>query len=216
MREALWTPKEALTLERVAHAATKKGLEHMKALLMGRGQGGSLTGDMQNEGLQCADGDGEGSAHASDRRVSTSLGDDKHSFHSSLHTADVASAEDAQKRELFGKAIQPKGEKEMVASPMRQRKMWSPHWSTIQNNHMQTTMVKRGWSNSSIAKRIRRSPQRRHPSAKRISLCVNPTAAPCTGKHRMGNIYASRKRSMKATTNTSKEEEVEEIRSGAL
>ncbi|KAJ8430098.1 hypothetical protein Cgig2_022700 [Carnegiea gigantea] len=38
-REALWVAKEALTLEKVAYAAIKKELEHMRALLMGRGRG---------------------------------------------------------------------------------------------------------------------------------------------------------------------------------
>ena len=70
-------------------------------------------------------------------------------------------------------------------------------------------------SNSSILKRIQRSPCRQQPSAKQISLFVNPATAPRTGKCRMGNVYTSRKCFRKMTPNTSKEEEVEEIRSGA-
>jgi len=115
-REALRTVIEALTLERVTHAATKKELEHMRALLMGRGRRDSLPGGMQNEGLHCTDGDGEDNMHASDRRVSTSQGDDRYSFHTNFHTADVGRAEDAQEHEPFSDAMQPEGENEMVAS----------------------------------------------------------------------------------------------------
>jgi len=39
MREALQTAKEALTLERVTHVATKKELKCMWALRMGMGPG---------------------------------------------------------------------------------------------------------------------------------------------------------------------------------
>ena len=70
-------------------------------------------------------------------------------------------------------------------------------------------------SNSSIAKRIQRSPQWWQPSAKQISLFVNLAAVSRMGKLRMGNVYMSRKWFRKVTPNTSKEEEVEEIRSGA-
>lgn len=50
---------------------------------------------------------------------------------------------------------------------------------------------------------------------KQILSFVNPTAAPSTGNRRMRNAYTSRKRCRKATPNTSKEEEVEQIRGGA-
>ncbi|KAJ8427089.1 hypothetical protein Cgig2_011289 [Carnegiea gigantea] len=128
MREALRTT-EALTLERVTHAATKKEPEHMRALLMGRGRGEQFPRGTQNEGLQCAGRDGEGSVHASDRRVSTSQGNDRYSFHTKFHNADMGSAEDAQERKPFGDTMLPEGENEMVAPPIRWRKMWSPHWS---------------------------------------------------------------------------------------
>ncbi|KAJ8425203.1 hypothetical protein Cgig2_000552 [Carnegiea gigantea] len=84
-----------------------------------------------------------------------------------------------------------------LCPPIRRRKMWSPHWSATQNNHMQTT------------------PQRRQPSVKQISPFINPAAAPRKGKRRMGNVYTSWKWFRKATPNTSKEEVVEEIRGGA-
>ncbi|KAJ8429909.1 LOW QUALITY PROTEIN: hypothetical protein Cgig2_025339 [Carnegiea gigantea] len=119
MREERQTVTEALTLGRVAHAATKKELEHMRALLMGRDWGGdSLPGGTQNEGLQSTDGDGEGSAHASDRRVSTSQGDDRYSFHTNFHNADVGSAKDAQECEPFSDTMQPERKNEMVTPPM--------------------------------------------------------------------------------------------------
>lgn len=60
-------------------------------------------------------------------------------------------------------------------------------------------------SKSSIAKRIRRGPQQRQPSAKQISLYVN------LGKRRIANVYASRKRPRRATAHRSEQQEEEEI-----
>ena len=45
-----------------------------------------------------------------------------------------------------------------------------------------------------------------------ISPYVSPAATPRIGKRRMGNLHTSCKWSRKMTTNTRKEEEVEEIR----
>ena len=100
-REALRIAKETLTLERVAHAATKKELERMRELLMGMGQGDSVPGCMQHEGLQCVDEDGEGNVHAGEGRVRTSPGEDMHLFHTNLETASVGSTEDVQELSLI-------------------------------------------------------------------------------------------------------------------
>ncbi|KAJ8419667.1 hypothetical protein Cgig2_024768 [Carnegiea gigantea] len=174
-------------LERVVHAATKKELQHMRALLMGRDRGDSLPGGMQNEGLQCTDGDGEGSAHGSDRRVSTSQGDDRYSFHTNFHTTNVGSTKDAHECEPFGDAIQPEGENKMVASPHATEEDVVP---VLECNTEQ-------------------------PHANDISPYANPAATPRTGKRRIGNAYTSQKRFTKVTPNTIKEEEMEEIRGGA-
>ncbi|KAJ8436143.1 hypothetical protein Cgig2_033638 [Carnegiea gigantea] len=221
-REALQTAIEALALERVVHATTKKKLEHMRTLVMGSSWGDSLLGGIQNQGLQCANGDGEGSAHASDRRVSVSQGDDKYLFHTHLHTADVGSAKDAQEHEPFGDAMQHQGETEMVAAlhateedvvPTLACDTEQPHTAAV-GEEGDVRMAGEG-SNSSIAKRIQRSARRQQHSAKQIPLFVNPAAALRTSKRRMGNVYTSRKRCRKATPNASKGEEVEELRGGA-
>ncbi|KAJ8430687.1 hypothetical protein Cgig2_018413 [Carnegiea gigantea] len=186
MREALRITIETLTLERASHIATKKELEHIRALLIGRGQGDSLPGGTQNEGLQCADEDGEGSMHARDRRLSTSQGDDRYSFYTNFHTADMGSAEDAHECEPFGDPMQPDGENEMVVSPHATEEDVVP---TLECNTEQPhaddigiegdiRMAGEGGS-SSIAKRVRRSPRQRsryHRSPIRLPLHARGSA----------------------------------------
>ncbi|KAJ8428908.1 hypothetical protein Cgig2_011650 [Carnegiea gigantea] len=142
-------------------------------------------------------------------------------FHTNFHATEVGSAEDAQEGEPFGDAMQPEGENEMVVSPY-----WTegdvvptlecdteqPHADAIGEEG--DVCMAGEESNSSIAKRIWRSPRRRQPSVKQISLFVNRATAPRTGKHRMGNVYTFRKQCRMATPNTSKEKELEEIRGG--
>ncbi|KAJ8430099.1 hypothetical protein Cgig2_022701 [Carnegiea gigantea] len=131
--------------------------------------------------------------------------DNKQSFRTNLHTADVVSANDAQEREPFGEAMEPLGEKEMVASPNATEEDVVPRlkcnteqpYADDVGEARDVHIISEG-SNSSI------------PSAKQISPYINLVVAPCTGKRRIRNVYTSRKRSRKATTNTSKEKEVEE------
>ncbi|KAJ8428408.1 hypothetical protein Cgig2_024554 [Carnegiea gigantea] len=197
-REALWTTKEALTIERVAHAATKKELGRLRALLMGMGHGDSVLGSMQYEGLQCADEDGEGTVHAGEGRVCTSPGEDMHSFRTKIESANVGSGEDAQERDPFGEGKEPVGKKEMVASPAATEDYVLPtvDYNTTRHKRMQA---------------MERSPRRQQPSAKQVSPYVNPIAAVHTGKCTMRNMYTSRKQCRKASSTTSKEQKVEDI-----
>ncbi|KAJ8427173.1 hypothetical protein Cgig2_024705 [Carnegiea gigantea] len=122
MREALRRAREALTLEKVAQVATKKELEYIRELLIGRGQGDSLPGGMHNEGLQCADGDSEGSTYASERRVSISQGNDRHSFRSNLQTADVGALKMHMSMSPSMRPWYMRGEIRWLRPPLQQRR----------------------------------------------------------------------------------------------
>ncbi|KAJ8436387.1 hypothetical protein Cgig2_032208 [Carnegiea gigantea] len=93
VQAALRTAKEALRLEKEAHAAMKKELELMRSLLMGRGKKNSVPGVGQNEGLY---------ADAFEPRIATSERDDSDTLRTKLHTSDVASDEDVEDREHLG------------------------------------------------------------------------------------------------------------------
>ncbi|KAJ8424633.1 LOW QUALITY PROTEIN: hypothetical protein Cgig2_032813 [Carnegiea gigantea] len=203
MREALRTAKEALMIERVAHAAIKKELEYLRALLIRMGRGDSAPGDE----------DDEGTMHAGEGRVCTSPGEDMHSFRTKIESANVGSGEDAQECDPFSEGMEP------LHPSRRQRTKCSLHivdCDTAQadaGDGGEEGVVRVGGkgSNSTIAKRIRRSPCRWQPSSKQVSPYVNSIAAARTGKCTMRNVCTSRKRSRKASSTTSKEQEVEDI-----
>ncbi|KAJ8439632.1 hypothetical protein Cgig2_021008 [Carnegiea gigantea] len=192
-REALRTATEALTLERVANAAAKKELEHMRALLMGRGRG-TVSREVRKI---------KGSSALMEMVKAACMQVTEESMSLSVTPCNL--------REKM-RWLRPHAMEEDVV-PILECDIEEPHADDV-GEEGDVRMVGEG-SNSSIAKRIWRSPWRRQPLAKQISPFVNPAAAPRTGKRRMGNVYTSRKRFRKVTPNTRKEEEVEEIRGGA-
>ncbi|KAJ8420424.1 hypothetical protein Cgig2_012537 [Carnegiea gigantea] len=178
MKEALSRAKEALRLEKEAHAAMKKKLECMRALLMGRGQEDSVTGGRQNEGLD---------AEVIETKIATSERDDSDTLYTKLYTADMASDEDGEDHERLGKCdltvtvgtvnsvslddgTLHKGGNDMDDEAYATERNVIPMLECdIQpandvGDKGETHDAIEG-SKPSIAKRIRRSPRRRHPSA---------------------------------------------------
>ncbi|KAJ8425354.1 hypothetical protein Cgig2_021917 [Carnegiea gigantea] len=185
---------------------------------MGMGRGDSVPGVMQHEGLQCTDKDGEGTVHTGEGRVCTSPGKDMHSFCTKIESANVGSGEDAEERDPFGEGMEPGEEEEMIASPTAAEDYVLPavDCDTAQadtSGRGEEGIVRVGGegSTSTIVKRIWRSPRRRQRSAKQVSPYINPIASMRTGKRTMQNVYTSRKQSRKASSTTSKEQEVEDI-----
>lgn len=174
-------------MEREAHAATKKRLEYLTALVESGGQG---AGDRGLQPLERGEDDNDGGGEALKEPEEEGISTGSHHVHDAAHGDDHGPAV------LEADSTVPMDEDRVYEV---EEDMHTGNVSgEVAEGQCRATKEGGEGSMSNIATRIRRAPRARRPSGMQTSPYVNPDDA--VRKRRCGVVYQVRKRARKHAT----------------